>query len=90
MIYNVLGGRLNKTEELQEMILEIEDDSGKVVWRCVACGKNFPSKGNIRRHVEQIHFEAPAYECELCGKVLKNKNVYQNHLNLTHGIKKRK
>lgn len=33
------GGRLNKTEELQEMILEIEDDSGKVVWRCVACGK---------------------------------------------------
>ena len=72
------------------MIIQIMDDSGKIVWRCIGCGKDFPNKSNSRRHVETIHFEAPAYECEVCGKILKNKNVYQNHLNLSHGIKKRK
>ena len=30
-----------------------------------------------------------AHECEVCGKVLKNINSYQNHISITHGIKKR-
>ena len=81
---------MNTKQEVEEMIVETEDDCGRIVWKCVYCGRHFNSKGNCRRHVETIHLEAPAWECEICHKVLKNKNVYQNHLNLTHGVKKRK
>jgi len=36
-----------------------------------------------------MHYESPSQECEVCGKVLKNKNSYQNHIAITHGIKRR-
>ena len=71
------------------MLVEAVSGDGKTAWRCLACGKDFPIKSNGKRHVQTMHFEAPNYECEVCGKVLKNKNSYQNHISMTHGIKKR-
>ena len=74
---------------ISDMLAETETQGGKIAWRCVLCGKEFPHKCSGRRHIETVHYEAPSYECEVCGKVLKNKNTYQNHLNITHGIQKR-
>ena len=76
-------------QSVEEMLVEAVDAQGCSVWRCLACGKDFPSRGNGKRHVETLHLEAPQFTCHLCDKVLKNKNSYQNHLNLMHGIKKR-
>ena len=70
------------------MLVEAVDGQGVVSWRCLVCGKDFPNKGNGKRHVETMHFETPTYSCDICGNVLKNKNSYQNHLNIVHGIKK--
>ena len=71
------------------MLLETLQPDGKLVWKCVLCTKEFPHKCSGRRHIETVHFDAPTYKCDVCGKVLKNKNTYQNHLNITHGIQKR-
>ena len=77
------------SQSVEEMLVETVDAQGCAVWRCLACGKDFPSRGNGKRHVETLHLEAPNFTCNLCDRVLKNKNSYQNHLNLMHGIKKR-
>lgn len=76
-------------QSVEDMLVEAVDAQGCSVWRCLACGKDFPSRGNGKRHVETLHLEAPQFTCHLCDRVLKNKNSYQNHLNLMHGIKKR-
>ena len=74
---------------IQDMLAEAVSKDGKTAWRCLECGKDFPYKHTGKRHVETMHCEAPSYECEVCGKVLKNINSYQNHISITHGIKKR-
>ena len=71
------------------MLVEAVSKDGKSAWKCLVCGKEFPHKHNGKRHIETMHYEAPSYECEVCGKVLKNINTYQNHISITHGIKKR-
>jgi len=85
----VVGTGDRNEGNIQDMLEETETQEGKLAWRCVLCGKEFPHKCSGRRHIETMHYEAPSYECEVCGKVLKNKNTYQNHLNITHGIQKR-
>ena len=75
--------------DVQGMLVEAVSKDGKTAWRCLVCGKDFPHKHNGKRHIETMHYEAPSYECEVCGKVLKNINTYQNHISITHGIKKR-
>ena len=75
--------------DINDILVEAVSEDGKIAWRCLLCGKDFPIKSNGKRHVQTMHFEAPTYECEVCGKVLKNKNSYQNHISVTHGIKKR-
>ena len=79
----VFSGNIN------DMLVETLQPDGKLVWKCVLCTKEFPHKCSGRRHIETVHFDAPTYKCDVCGKVLKNKNTYQNHLNITHGIQKR-
>ena len=74
---------------IQDMLSEAVSKDGKTAWRCLECGKDFPYKHTGKRHVETMHCESPSYECEVCGKVLKNINSYQNHISITHGIKKR-
>jgi len=74
---------------IQDLLIEIKTLEGKTLWKCDLCSKEFPHKCSGRRHIENVHWEAPTYECDLCGKVLKNKNTYQNHLNITHGIQSR-
>ena len=71
------------------MQAETETQDGKIAWKCVLCGKEFTHTCSGRRHIETMQYEAPSYECQVCGKVLKNKNTYQNHQNITHGKQKR-
>ena len=72
------------------LLAKVTSEEGRVVWRCQLCSKEFPYKSGGKRHVETMHCENTEYECEVCGRVLKNKNTYQNHISITHGIKRRK
>ena len=58
-------------------------------WRCLCCGKEFGTRSSCRRHVETLHYATPSQDCQLCGKILKNKNSHQNHMIMVHGHKKR-
>ena len=72
------------------MLAKVTTEEGRVVWRCEYCAKEFQFKSGGKRHIETMHCENTEYECEVCGRVLKNKNTYQNHISITHGIKRRK
>ena len=74
---------------INELLVPITTEEGKAAWKCLLCCKDFLTKGNGGRHIETMHYDAPSLECELCGKVLKNKNSYQNHMYIVHGQKKR-
>ena len=79
----IIAGSIN------ELLLQTSGQDGKISWMCIICKKYFLTKGNGARHIETIHCETPSLECEICGKVLKNKNSYQNHMFIIHGCKKR-
>jgi len=85
---NNMGVEGNKGS-VNELLQQITTEEGRSAWKCLICGKDFLTKGNVGRHIETMHYEAPTLECEVCGKVLKNKNSYQNHMYIVHGHKKR-
>ena len=73
-------------DEKCEPVITLDGGRG---WRCVCCGKEFGTRSSCRRHVETLHYATPSQNCELCGKILKNKNSHQNHMIMVHGHKKR-
>ena len=73
-------------DEKCEPVITLDGGRG---WRCVCCGKEFGTRSSCRRHVETLHYVPPRQDCELCGKILKNKNSHQNHMIMVHGHKKR-
>ena len=76
--------------DIGDLLTKVTTEEGRVVWRCELCSKEFPYKSGGKRHIETMHCENTEYECEVCGRILKNKNTYQNHISITHGIKRRK
>ena len=73
-------------DEKCEPIMTLDGGRG---WRCLCCGKEFGTRSSCRRHVETLHYATPSQDCQLCGKILKNKNSHQNHMIMVHGHKKR-
>ena len=66
---------------MSEYIIQLEDRS----FMCTICEKTAPHKGNLKKHMESMHFQSDYKEsCEYCGKLFKNKNSLQNHISLTH------
>ena len=75
--------------EIDEKCEQVLTQDGGRAWRCLCCGKEFGAKSSCTRHIETLHYATPSLNCELCGKVLKNKNSHQNHMIMVHGHKKR-
>jgi len=75
--------------EIDEKCEPVMTQDGGRAWRCLCCGKEFGAKSSCTRHIETLHYATPSLNCELCGKVLKNKNSHQNHMIMVHGHKKR-
>ena len=46
-------------------------------WRCKACGKTMKTL-DIRRHAE-IHIEGLSYQCPLCDKTFRQRNLLKSH-----------
>lgn len=42
----------------------------------------------VKRHEEEVHNKTQTYQCDLCGKVYNIKRSLQQHLRVTHKIRK--
>ena len=51
-------------------------------WRCKACGKTMKTL-DIRRHAE-IHIEGLSYQCPLCDKTFRQRNLLKSHKVMYH------
>jgi len=56
---------------------------GRSVWRCLDCGKDF-KKGDASRHIEAYHVDYPGLTCDICFKVLKNRESLRSHMKHVH------
>ena len=54
---------------------------------CPTCGKNYPSKGEVNKHIRIVH-EGIRFECELCKKKYISKQALNIHFETTHEGKK--
>jgi len=47
---------------------------------CNACGKQFSTKYNLRKHVEALHLKLKPYTCQTCTKTFAYKHSYCQHM----------
>lgn len=54
---------------------------------CSYCGKVFPKKDYLLKHVTE-HTGEKKYKCEVCGKCFRHETTLSSHLDMHYGIKK--
>jgi len=59
-------------------------EGGRSVWRCLDCGKDYKLKGDASRHVEAYHVDHPGLSCNVCFKILKNRESLRSHMTHVH------
>ena len=53
--------------------------------RCSLCGKEGTDRGNLRKHVENIHFPGTySYPCKYCNETFTTRNQLNNHVSKIH------
>ena len=68
----------------QEILSKIEKISTGPGWLCKDCGYVGNRKGHVYEHVEAKHVDHPAYICDLCDSVCKNRSSLRAHRNKYH------
>ena len=53
------------------------------VWRCLACEYGNRMIYKMKRHIE-IHIDGLSYNCDLCHKDFRQKNLLDNHISSVH------
>jgi len=85
---NNLGVEGNKGFEQLDAIIAAKMskfvEGGKSSWRCLDCGKDYKSKGDASRHVEAHHVNHPGLACNICLKILKNRESLRSHMTHVH------
>ena len=69
-------------EEAKTELVILEDGRS----HCLICDKHYPDANLGRSHVMRTHL-APAVECKVCKKILKNPNSFTMHLGRQHNLK---
>ena len=65
--------------------IEKDPDNGPKSHKCTVCGKTSNDRGNLRKHVESIHFKNSfVYNCAVCGKSFNAKNNLYVHMSNEH------
>ena len=60
-------------------------NTGKIIQICILCGKSSTDRGNMRKHVENIHFPGTfTYPCNVCNKVFNTRNNLNHHKSKYH------
>ena len=52
-------------------------------WQCVDCMYESQSC-NVKKHIESKHMIPQEYSCRFCGKILRGKHAYNNHVYTVH------
>ena len=81
-MYNVLFSDLSQ-ELYKYLVKEVID--GRLVNKCTICGRCAQDRGNMRKHVENIHFpDRFTYPCKYCGLYFGTRNKLNNHMTTQH------
>ncbi|XP_023339295.1 protein tramtrack, beta isoform isoform X21 [Eurytemora carolleeae] len=65
--------------------LRKETVDGIVYHKCVLCGKSTRDRGNMRKHVENIHFpNSFQYPCKYCDETFGTRNQLNIHISKLH------
>jgi len=76
------GNKGPNTKMFQDYIAKSDQNSG---WQCTICGKESAHKGNLGKHVENVHFpDSFSYNCKYCNQVFNTKNKLHVHVARTH------
>ncbi len=55
------------------------------VFECSLCGKHGKDRGNLRKHVENIHFPGSfIYKCKYCSEEYNTRNLLNLHISNMH------
>jgi len=82
---NMSGADGNKGPDLSVLEQNIETDPLSGHYVCKSCGKSDTRKGNLKNHVEAIHFAGHfIYSCNDCGKTFNGKNNLAKHMTRVH------
>lgn len=49
-------------------------------FHCAECGKSFYSNDNLRSHIRHVHSDRYVLECDICGKKLRGRTAFLNHI----------
>ena len=69
-----VGTNDNFNGTLNSMISKIGDN-----WTCNPCGKVTKDRGNLKRHVENMHTQGLEFPCTRCDKLFRSKKCLYNH-----------
>ena len=59
----------------------VRDDSVPNWYKCTLCGKNSKDRGNLRKHVGNIHFPGTFnYQCKYCQLNFPTRNGLNIHI----------
>ena len=82
MVYNI-AGNVSMTVFYEYIVKDPE--SGPKMHKCTICGKQGSDRGNLRKHVENIHFPGLlVYTCKHCGLTFDKRNSLYKHTNSAH------
>ena len=59
------------------------NDIKKELYNCVECGRQFKTKGNLKKHLEEIHVKI-RYPCSHCDYKAGQKTVLRQHILSKH------
>jgi len=88
MVDQGIGAQDNNKGEDRRLFYEyiVKDaSSGPKAHKCTLCGKVGNDRGNLRKHVENIHFPGSfSYNCKYCTESFTTRNNLNMHISKTH------
>ena len=66
---------------------KIQKIPDKYAFICSICSGSYSHKGNLVRHIKEIHEEEKKYECHSCGSKYTETRSLNIHMSSIHGNK---
>jgi len=75
----------NEDKQLYAYIEHCTAEDGQKLHRCTMCGKTGKQRNNMRKHVENIHFNGTfVYNCKYCCETFASRNKLNHHISGVH------
>ena len=72
-------------EQVFKYLEECFDGGYRYTYRCSLCGVRMPKKPHILNHIE-THIKGVSYNCQICQKSFRNKNLWSSHKSRFHKV----